>query len=193
MSITVDFIHDEALVDAVLSQLRANLPTEWLNAENPILGLRRIEFGDFDGWRYSGDKGDAKVSDIVPLIFVRFPNSTELALASGIGGKQGMQLDLAIVHMFGEKQLYESTTNTGRTVQYPRAKAQRAKIVSKAIFTATAGAERKLGDPTLTTSDTSASVIEAIPGGVNYHPPEDMPTSHIYAFSIPLTVWTRTR
>ena len=60
-----DFVHDEEIVDAVLAQLAGTLPASWTSGENPILRLRRLQFGDLrdhrvttgQGWRVTSFSG----------------------------------------------------------------------------------------------------------------------------------------
>ena len=190
MAITYDFIHDEEVADAVIDQLEANLPAAWRSRANAVLGLRRIEFGSLNQYRFSGRPGDENIGDLLPSIWVRM-GSQDAPEHSAIGGKEGQATLLTIVHVFGEEQCYDLTTPS-RRVQVERAKAQRAKAISKALwYHATDSKRRKLGDPTLTTDDTKAFVIDAHPGSVNYAPPEEAALG-VYAVALGIRVNTRT-
>lgn len=189
MAATVDFVHDEEIADAILGRLRNTtngLPSTWLDEDNPLLGCQRIEFGEFNRWRFSGDEGDADLSDLIPSVLVRFATSEEATLFSLIGAKQGRSTVYSVVHIFGEDQCRDET-DASLWIQPQRAKAQKAKIVSKAIWNSTDNNDRRrLDQPTLTTADTEAHVIVAEPGAINYYPPED--TLGVYAFAVVLTV-----
>lgn len=194
MAVTVDFVHDEDLADAILSRLRNatnGLPSTWLDEDNPLWGLRRIEFGSLQTWRFSGEPGDQFISDLIPGMFVRFATSDEERSYGLIGGKEGRSGTFSVVHVFGDDQCVDSDDAT-LPIQPERAKAQKAKIVSKAIWNSTTSSDRRrLGSPTLTTDDTSAHVIYAEPLSVVYNPPED--GGGLYAFAVGVSVHTLTK
>lgn len=193
MATTVDFVHDEEIADAILDRLRNatnGLPSTWLDEDNALLGLRRIEFGGLLTWRFSGEAGDRGPEDLSPSILVRFSTNEETLQFGLIGGKEGRTTLYSVVHIFGEEQCRDSS-NAALRVQPERAKAQKAKIVSKAIWnSATDAYRRKLDNPTLTTSDTEAHVIIALPVGISYYPPED---GLLHAFAVGVAVTTLTK
>ena len=194
MAATVDFNHDEEVADAILDRLRNatnGLPSTWLDEDNPLLGLKRIDFGSLETYRFSGETGDEGLADLVPSILVRFTSSQEASAFGLIGGKEGQSATFSVVHVFGEEQCRDKT-DASEPIQPERAKAQKAKIVNKAIFNdATNAYRRKLGNPTLTTSDTAAHIVIAVPAGVNYNPPED--GGALYAFAVQISVMTLTK
>ena len=193
MAATVDFIHDEEVADAILGKLRdasTGLPSTWLDQDNPRLGLKRIEFGSLRSYRFSGEDGDQGLDDIVPCILVRFATSQAAAEYGAIGGKEGQSATFSVVHIFGDDQCRDETDVT-LPIQSERAKAQKAKIISKAIYNdATNANRRRLGSPTLTTSDTSAHVVLAEPVGIDYSPPEE--ERGVYAVAVNLFVAVKT-
>jgi len=193
MAATVDFVHDEEVADAILGRLRNatnGLPSTWLDEDNPILGLRRIEFGSFVDWRFSGEEDDRGPEDLVPSILVRFASSEEAKAWGAIGGKEGRSATYSVVHLFGEDQCRDET-DASLDIQVERAKAQKAKIIAKAIFNSTSNANRRrLDSPTLTTSDTDAHVLSAELVGINYAPPEDA-AFHALALGIHVVTYTK--
>jgi len=190
VSITVDIVHDEEVIDAVIDQLEANLPAAWLDPLNPIMGLTRIEFGSLRNWRFNGRDGDESPIDLCPCILCRAATSDENGEFDAIGGKTAAAIQVAVVHLFSDDQSYD-LTNTGRPIQPERAKAQRANVISEAIYThATDANRRRLGDPTISTTDTSAYIISVVPMGVDYRPEED--GGGIYAVAVNLRVNYRT-
>lgn len=196
MAAVIDFVHVEQLVDAILASLRdasTGLPGTWLDEKNELLGLKRIEFGMASNWRYSGDDGDRGMEDFVPSILVRFATSDESPPHRLIGGKEAQTTTFSIVHMFGDAQIVD-VDDTQDPIQPDRAKAQKAKIVSKALFNfADNNDRRRMGQPELTTADTEAHVLFAEPAGINFFPPEDGSTVAPYAFSVQVEIATLTK
>jgi hypothetical protein len=189
---TYDFVHDEQCVDALIDRLEANLPATWLDAENTIMGLQRIEFGTLRSWRYTGQPGDEGPHDLLPCILCRFSTNEERVEYTTIGGKEGRWTSVTVVHLFGDPQCRDLTAPY-RAIQAERAKAQRAKAISKAIwYHATDSVRRRLGGPTLTTSDTSAMVVTVVPGAILYDLPEDRIGEGLYAVGLTLGIATHT-
>lgn len=193
MAITVDFIHDEQVVDAWLSQLEANitaLDSEWTDKLNPMVGLKRIEFGSVLAWRPSGKDGDKEIDDLLPSIWVRPLTNVERSDGHGIGGKWMRQTDIIMVYVFGEEQCYD-LSGVHRPIQVDRAKAQRAEFLNKAIWRDATNADKlRLGQPTLTTDDTRALIITSMPGSILYEVPEEQ--LGVYAIGITASVITST-
>ena len=193
MAITYDFVHDEELADAILARLRANLPAVWRDRNNPVTGLKRIEFGDLLAWNFSGKRGDEGPDDLIPSIFVRFATNDEASQYSGVGGKEGRLTMYTVVHVFGPQQCYDLDAPHA-PVQAERSKSQRAKAISKALwYHATNASRRRIGGADLTTDDTNAMTIQAIPGPVVYRPPEDASGMGQFAIGLVLAIGTLTQ
>ena len=159
MSAATDFVHDEEIVDAVIDQLASNLPVSWTGGDNPILRLKRLQFGDLRDYRFPPGEG---WRDICPGILVRLNRSDDAAEYGGLGGKQGQVVPLRLLHIRRRDQCRDISAQE-LLVSPARARAQYAKAVSKALF-----ANRDLGYPTLTTDDAEARVVELRPTAVIY-------------------------
>lgn len=159
MSAATDFIHDEQIVDAVIAQLAANLPEPWTSGENPILRLRRLQFGDLRDYRFPPDES---WRDICPGILVRLNRSESAPQYGGLGGKEGQIVPLRLLHLRTRQQCRD-IAEQGVIVSPARARAQYAKAISRALF-----ANRNLEDPALTTDDSVARVVELRPRAVVY-------------------------
>jgi len=159
MSAATDFVHDEEVVDAVLSQLASNLPEAWTSSDNSILRLKRLQFGDLRDYRFPPGEG---WRDICPGILVRLNRSDNAPEYGGMGGKQGQVVPLRLLHVRRRDQCRDIGSQE-LLVSPARARAQYAKVISKALF-----ANRNLGAPTLTTDDAEARVVEMRPAAVIY-------------------------
>jgi len=188
MSAATDFIHDEQIVDAVVSQLKDSLPTAWTEDGNPILRLERLQFGDLRDYRYPSGEG---WSGICPGILVRLNRSDSAPQYGGLGGKHGQVVPLRLLHVRRRDQCRD-VNNLKALISPARARAQYAKIVSKALF-----ANRDLGSPALTTTDASARVVELRPVAVVYEAEEGdvalARSNNLVAFAIDFEVVVRTQ
>lgn len=181
MAATTDWVHDEAVVDAVIDRLEASLPATWTSGQNPHLRLKRIEFGDLSSYELPPN---TTIDDLCPSILVyadRSENRTEVY--GGIGGKEGEVIPVRVTHFWHRSQCRD-LNDLSKWIQPARSQAQRAKVVNKALWQT-----RTVGAPTLTTDDTSAKVVVANPGGIMYGTDD---TGDIITLSIDLTVATRT-
>ncbi len=154
-----DFVHDEQIVDAVIAQLAAELPSSWTSGENPILRLKRLQFGDLRDYRLPPGEG---WRTLCPAILVRVNRSESAAPYGGLGGKEGQVAPIRLLHVRTRDQCRD-LGSPDKMLAPARARAQYAKAISKALF-----ANRDLGDPPLTTDDTSARVIELRPRAIVY-------------------------
>jgi len=154
-----DFIHDEEIVDAVIAQLAAELPSSWTSGENPILRLKRLQFGDLRDYRLPAGEG---WRIICPAILVRLDRSDSAPQYGGLGGKEGQVVPLRLLHVRTRDQCRD-LDSPDKMVVPARARAQYAKAISKALF-----ANRNLGSPRLTTEDDSARVVEMRPRAIVY-------------------------
>lgn len=159
MSAATDFVHDEEIVDAVIAQLANYLPAQWTRGDNPFLRLKRLQFGDLREYRLSPGES---YRDLCPAIMVRLNRSESAVQYGGLGGKEGQVVPLRLVHVRTREQC-RSLSNLEHVIPPPRARAQCAKVISKALF-----ANRDLGNPTLTTDDTSARVVDVRPRAIIY-------------------------
>jgi len=182
-----DFVHDEEIVEAVLAQLRANLPPEWTTDENTVLSLKWIEFGDLRDYRLG--QGES-YGDLCPLIYVRLNRSDAAPEYGGLGGKEGQIVPLRLVHVRPREQWPEADGNL--PTPPARIRARCAKIISKALF-----ANRDLGSPALTTDDSSARVVELRPKAIVYEAERgevELAARHdLVAFAIDFEVVVRTQ
>jgi hypothetical protein len=154
-----DFIHDEQIIDAVIAQLNAELPSEWTSGEDPIWRLQRLDFGDLRDYRMAREM---TWRDLCPAILIRVDRSERAAEYGGLGGKEGQVVPLRLLHVRARGQCRD-LENPEKLISPARARAQCAKAISKALF-----ANRDLGRPTLTTEDSSARVVELRPRAVVY-------------------------
>ena len=159
MAATTDFIHDEEIVDAVTAQLAGSLPAAWTSGENPILRLRRLQFGDLRDYRIPTGEG---WRSLCPAILVRLNRSEHAPQYGGLGGKEGQVIPLRLLHIRTRAQCRD-LADPEVIISPARARAQYAKAISKALF-----ANRKLGNPALTTIDSLARVVELRPRAVVY-------------------------
>ena len=188
MSAVTDFIHDEQIVDAVVAQLKNNLPSAWGEDGNPFLRLKRLQFGDLRDYRYPSGGG---WSDVCPGILVRLNRSDSAPQYGGLGGKHGQVVPLRLLHVRRRDQCRD-VNNLSLLISPARARAQYAKLVSKALF-----ANRDLGSPALTTTDASARVVELRPVAVVYEAEEGdvalARSNNLVAFAIDFEVVVRTQ
>ena len=159
MSATTDFVHDEEIVTAVLAQLNANLPAQWTSGGNPILRAKCAQFGDL---RDEQLEAGQHWRDLCPAIYVRLNRSERTAERCGLGGKEAQVVPLRLVHVRTREQCGDPD-DPETLIPPARARPQYAKAISKALF-----ANRDLGNPTLTTDDASARVIELRPKAILY-------------------------
>ncbi len=199
MAAAADFIHDEELVDAVLDYLGGDsgqLPAAWRTGEDAYLRLQALEFGDLR-WLAAGLSAEG-LRSLCPAIFVRLRRSVRKPQYAGLGGKEGIVHPLRLVHV----RWYDAadpTRNQCRDTADPtillspvRAQAHYAKIVNRALF-----ASRDLGNPALTTTDSSARVVESIFRRIVYEDPRELPRlkelAGPVAFAIDFDVIVRTQ
>lgn len=184
MTATSDFVHDEDVVDAVIAALQANLPAAWLDVENSLYGVKRVEFGDLEHW---DRPPQVTIEDLCPYILV-FANRTDdsTRIYGGLGGKEGWSVPVRVVHLWTKAQCRDETT-PATAIQAARAQCQRAKVISKAIF-----ATRTLASPTLTTTDATARVVECKPVNISYKLPE-LAGTEVIGLAVDLIVHTQTQ
>jgi len=172
-----DFIHDEELVDAVLNHLggeAGTLPASWWAGEDPYFRLRALEFGDL---RWLGESLNGQgLRSLCPAIFLRLRRSVREPQYGALGGKEGLVHPLRLVHVRWYDAA-DTARNQCRDTDDPaillspvRTQAHYAKIVNRALF-----ATRDLGNPPLTTTDTSARVVESVFRQVVYEDPDELP------------------
>lgn len=153
MSTVTDFLHDEAVVDAVCDELKSHLPASWTSAVgsggNRYFSLKRCEFGDLRDYRFEPEE-TWKAN--MPLVFAKCTGNLWRRDYSGIGGKQGIQYNVRVVHVFSEDQCRDVTT--GKRIAPARSRVQRLKKLNIALFQ---GATRQLDDPTLTCADSGVT------------------------------------
>jgi hypothetical protein len=154
-----DFIHDEEIGQAVVEHLDQHLPEEWTSGTNPILRSKHFRFGDLRDQRL--DPGQTW-RDICPALLVRLNRSDSAPEYGGLGGKEGQIVPLRILHVRTREQCPDPD-NEDALLPPARARARYAKVISKALF-----ANRDLSNPTLTTSDTSARIVEVRPRAIVY-------------------------
>ena len=158
MAVT-DFVHDEEIGQAVVEHLDQHLPEEWTSGVNPVLRLRRAQFGDLRDQRLGPGQ---TWRDICPALLVRLNRSDSAPEYGGLGGKEGQVVPLRVLHVRTRDQCPDPD-NADMLLTPARARARYAKVISKALF-----ANRDLGNPTLTTEDTSARVVEVRPRAIVY-------------------------
>ncbi|MBM3499402.1 MAG: hypothetical protein FJX74_12110 [Armatimonadetes bacterium] len=188
MSATTDFVHDEEIVLAVIAQLDANLPALWTSGSSPILRLGCCQFGDLRDEPLPAGK---HWRDLCPAIYVRLNRSERTAERCGLGGKEAQIVPLRLVHVRTREQCLPLD---GARMPLPpaRARPRYAKTISQALFS-----NRDLGNPTLTTADASARVVELRPKAVLYE--EDLGDVHfatvhgLVALGIDFEVLVRTQ
>jgi hypothetical protein len=153
MPIATDIIHTEQLVDAAITLLKTELPSDWFNAAKAEY-LRLVLFGDAREYAVREETTDKDTSIIkeLPALLVRPIQVTPAAEYDGVGGQAGTADRLRIVMIRTRDQAY---TSTGALTTIPRAKARYMKIISEAIRTG-----GRLGLPTLTCASGSAAVMK---------------------------------
>jgi hypothetical protein len=183
-----DFVHDEEIVDAVLTQLAGNLPASWTSDDSPVFRLHRIQFGDLRDWRATTGQGWRR---ICPAVLVRLDRSERAPQYGGLGGKEGQIVPLRLLHIRTRDQCRD-LTDPAIIISPARARAQYAKLISQALF-----ANRDLGNPALTTADSVARVVELRPRAIVYEAERGdvalAAGSDLVAFAIDFDVLVRTQ
>ena len=196
MAIAVDFEHSAEVAAAILTRIEGNLPAVWTDKLNPVTGLRRIEFGRFNAWNFSGQDGDREAADLIPSILLRFATDGERPDISAIGGTWGREIPFTVVHLFGDEQCYDLTA-PHRPIQAELAKSQRAKAINKAIWADATEAHKLtfgLGAASaLTSDDTDAHVLTSMPGPILYRVEEDAGEVGVHAIGVQFSVLTYTK
>ena len=189
MSAAIDFIHDEAVIDAVLAEFRRNLPAAWTSGRNQIYKLASLEFDDLREYALEPDE---TWRDMLPGIFVRSLGNEWDDDESGMGGKQMINYPVRIVYAFTDAQRRDATT-TRKTISAARTRTQRAKVINRALFTDTL---RRLNGPTLTASDgLTATVHDVEYGSLSVEGVEDLAAipGDAYGLAIDIVVQTFTQ
>jgi|GEM_PF-5058479 hypothetical protein len=193
MAGVTDFIDPEGIVDTVLSELAAHLPAKWTDRSDLRWSLKALEFGDYRDFvlppdPVTGEPGTWR--DYTPAILVTQGHAMGEAEFSGEGGHQAVGEALSVVYLFGEDHCRDKTTDA--RIQPARARAQRAKIICRALFD---DVQRRLGSPILSCADTGFAirVWNVTFNGVVYPPGyvEELADHHIYGLAINITVHTR--
>jgi len=177
MPAATDFVHDEELVDAILEHLGGAvgaLPASWRTGEDPYFRLRALEFGDLR-WLGPSLSGEG-LRALCPAVVLRLRRSVREPQYGALGGKEGIVHPLRLVHVRWYDAA-DATRNQCRDTSDPavllspvRAQAHYAKIVNRALF-----ARRDLGNPALSTTDTSARVVESVFRQIVYEDPDELP------------------
>jgi len=183
-----DFVHDEEIGLAVVAHLAQHLPDDWVKGENPILRSKHFRFGDLRDQRLEAGE---TWRDVCPALLVRLNRTDSAREYGGLGGKEGQIVPLRVLHVRTREQCPDPGHKDG-LLPPARARARYAKVISKALF-----ANRDLGNPTLTTDDTSARVVEVRPRAIVYESEKaDMELAARYglvAFGIDIEVVVRTQ
>ena len=189
MAAAIDFIHDEAVIDAVLAEFRRNLPDSWTSGRSTIYKLQELEFGDLRDYDLTPDETLRK---LMPMLLVRPGGNSWNAGEGGMGGKMMVDYPVRIIYAFGDEQRRDATT-TRKTISPARTRAQRAKVINRALFTDTL---RRLNGPTLTASDgLTATVHDVEYGGLEFEGVEDFAglPGGFYGLAIDIVVQTFTQ
>jgi hypothetical protein len=155
---------------------------------NKYFSLKRLEFGDLRDYRFDPEES---WRSIVPLVFAKSTGAIWRRDYSGIGGKQGIQYNVRVVHVWNHDQCRDVTS--GQWVSPARSRCQRMKKLNQACFQ---GATRKLDDPTLTTADSgvtaSLSVVRFVGSYLEGIEDLDLLPGRYYGVAVDLEVITVT-
>jgi len=187
-----DFLHDEAVIDAFCSELKANLPATWTSkvgaGGRPQFSLKRCEFGDLRDYR---PEPEETLRSLTPMILVKPISNSWNRQRSGLGGKQAINYGIRLVHVWHET--HNPGTGSKQRMNATRARCQRMKTINQAVF---AASDRQLGNPTLTCADTGitarVNVCEYVAARLAGVEDEEMLPGNYYAISIDLNVITTT-
>jgi hypothetical protein len=193
MAHTSDLLQDEALADALLAILAANLPVAWaVGAGNAYFSLATLDLGWYE--EYELPPG-GKLRDLLPAILVDCARLTDLQPLS-IGGSQGTGTPLRVTHLFGREHLRDRTNNATK-INPVRARFQRARtIMDAALRNLDGNPDCALGKPTLTTEDTSCVVYDFRPTAAMYGSAQEglfQPEEGIYALELHFEARTQTQ
>ena len=189
MSASIDFIHDEQVIDAVLAEFRRNLPAAWTSGRSTIYKLKELEFGDLRDYSMTPEE---TLRSLMPMMLVRSDGNAWNAGEGGMGGKMMVDYPVRIVYAFTDAQRRDATT-TRKTISPERTRTQRAKVINRALFT---DPLRRLNGPTLTASDgLTATVHDVEYGGLQMRGVEDFALlpGGFYALGIDIVVQTFTQ
>lgn len=192
MTAITDFLHDEAVCDAVCDELRLYLPASWTSevgsGGNRFFSLKKCECGDLRDFRLTPEETWAKQ---MPLVFAKSVSNSWNTNYSGIGGKQAIDYNIRVVHAFTDEQARDATTGE-KTSPY-RSKCQRLKKLNIALFKSIT---RQLGNPTLTCADSGITakinVCRYVGGYLEGVEDIEMLPGRYYAVAVDLMVITTT-
>ena len=184
---SIDFLHDEAIVDAVCDQVKAHLPSAWVSGGSPAFKCEILAFGDLNFWQ---PPPGVTLTSKCPMILVRQAGNSWTGLGDGsaLGGLMGIEYDLSLLHLWTVPDQCRDATTPRKYIEVARAQAQRAKTINAALF-----AHRDLGAPTLTTADSGATgrVIRMEYTGTNFLPDlAGLPEGEFAGLEISFKVWS---
>ena len=149
----IDFLHSEAVMDAIIAEITANAPDDWFT-DGKVENLQLCAVGSLQEYAIrdvTDGSRQPSVMDECPAILVRPLTVTPDIEYGGIGGEQGTDETYRIVMV---RTFAQTLDDDGDKITVARGKSRYAKLLNKAIFT-----NGRLGSPTLTTDDTSADII----------------------------------
>ncbi len=149
----VDFLHDRAIMEALLAVLNVNLPAAWRDEEDHRFGLKTLKIGRMQDYDLTDEE---KWRDFCPALLIRPLRDAVRGFA--LGGPQEVDHPIRIVHLFHRENCVDSA---GDSIEPVLAQADRAKSLTPAILKDLSGvADLSLTAATLTTTDTTASVLK---------------------------------
>jgi len=149
-----DLVYTTQLIDAVLKELKDNLPAGWITTASGEARLKTLEHGALSDWVVAPPE-DGFVA-LLPAIIVRPFDITDDRANAGTGRMQMLDNAFRLVHIRCFDQCY--TSSGAREWNMTKARARYAKIIGKALFD-----DVYMGNPTLTSSDAAwAKVVPTI-------------------------------
>lgn len=173
-----DFLHTEALIDAVLSQIETHGPAAWFERGNREC-LKALAFGDFMDYALRFDDLVAET----PAILVRGVSVSPEAGFHGTAGVLGTGERLQVVMVWPWEHTLD---DNGTRVTVARGKARYAKLLSAALFY-----DHRLSSPNLPGLD-QAQVVTTRFESCEYDLPEiDTIGLPLWGLSIDMSVLCR--
>lgn len=142
-----DAVYAGELIEAIIAELKAHLPANWLAPSTGEVPVKPIQHGDLKDFPAT----EGSILADTPAIFARC-----VGIRPDGGGINGVENYIHSFHVVHLRQFNECRTDAGAVeTNMTKARERYAKLLNNALFNDPFG---RMGNPTLTCADTGASV-----------------------------------